>query len=593
MRIAAFEAFPPELQKRMAVQKAVNQWRKEDWQGPAPSVYCLSNYTMNGIDAFLAYHLMARRLRPAIQFSGFDVVTQTVLDPESELYTGGADFVVLSLDLRLLVPGYLAGTWDAAAAAAALGELLAQLSARVRKPVLVTDFVLPPGATRRLGADGLWHKVDLLNRALADFVAAHSRQFFLLDVNRIVALLGLEHVLDHKLWHQTKAPFKSAFLSWLARDIATIIGAHYGLSKKCVILDCDNTLWGGVIGEDGMDGIALDATRYPGAAFHEFQSWLLQLHRQGVLLAICSKNNEADVLQVFAEHPHSLLKKEHFACIRANWRNKADNIADIARTLQLGLNNFVFIDDSHVEVGLVEQAMPELAIIQVPPNPLDLQFIWQAEDLFFVPHRTEEDGRKADQYRENEARQDAGGQFADLGQFLLSLGTTVEVAADDTSQLERLAQLTQKTNQFNVRTVRYTVQDMQALLDAPDAAVFSMRVADRFGDLGITNLCIARLDGRGGAFIDTFLMSCRVIKRELEQFFFHQCLAQLRQRHGVRTVHAEYLPSAKNVLVEHLWDELGLQRLADGPAGQQRYQAELAQLAYVQPPHIQLKGAPV
>lgn len=591
MRIPAFEPFSPELQKRVAVQKAVNQWRKEDWRGPAPKVYCLSNYTMNGIDTFLAYHLMAKRLRPEIQFSGFNVVTQTVIDPTSELYTGGADFVVLSLDLRLFVRDYLAGAWDAPAAAAALHELLVQISERVQKPVLVTDFVLPPGDTRRQGAEGLSNKVALLNSTLADFVAAHSRQFFLLDVNRIVALLGLHESLDNKLWHQTKAPFKSAFLSWLARDIATIIGAHYGLSKKCVILDCDNTLWGGVIGEDGMDGIALDATHYPGVAFYEFQSWLLQLHRQGVLLAICSKNNEADVLEVFAKHPHSLLKREHFACIRANWNNKADNIADIAKTLQLGLNNFVFIDDSHVEVGLVEQAMPELAIIQVPPNPMDLQFIWQAEDLFFIPHRTEEDGRKAAQYQENEARQDAGSNFADMGEFLLSLGTTVEFFVDEASQLERLAQLTQKTNQFNVRTQRYTIQDMEAMLAVPDVVVCSMRVADRFGDLGITNLCIARLDGEGSAFIDTFLMSCRVIKRELENFFFHQCLELLRQRHGVHTVHAEFLRSAKNVLVERLWDDLGLQRLPDGPAGEQRYQAVLAQLAYVQPPHIQLKGA--
>jgi FkbH-like protein len=590
MRLAGFEPFPPEQQKRIAVQKAVNQWNKESWSGAAPKVYCLSNYTLNGIDVFLSYHLLSKKLRPLIAFSDFNVVVQTVLDDSSSLYAFAPDFVVLSLDLRILIQDYQRNAWDAEQAAAQLRDLLALIRDKVRAPVLVTDFVLPlVDGTRRAG--GLDDKVGLLNRTLAEFAAANARQFFLLDMNRLVGLLGAHEALDARLWHQSKAPFKSPMLSWLAREMATVIGAHYGLSKKCVILDCDNTLWGGVIGEDGMEGIALDASRYPGVAFHEFQSYLLNLHAQGILLAICSKNNEADVLQVFDSHPHSQLKREHFVCIRANWNSKADNIADIAATLQLGLNNFVFIDDSPVECALVEQALPELDLIQAPADPLELRRIWQAENLFFVPYRTEEDGQKLRQYKDNDSRRDSAAGFADIGQFLLSLETSVELWRDEPSQLERLAQLTQKTNQFNLRTVRYSLQDIEGFMASPAHLVFSMRVGDKFGDLGITNLCIIALDGEGVAFIDTFLMSCRVIKRELEFFFLHHCLQVLREQFGVLRVAAEYIPTSKNMLVERLWDEAGLTPLAGGADGVKRYQAQIDRLSYAKPAHIHIKGA--
>lgn len=589
MRLAGFEPFPIEQQKRVAVQKAVNQWSKEGGPGPSPKVFCLTNYTLNGIEVFLSYHLLQKKLRPQIEFSDFNVVVQTVLDNDSRLYASAPDFLVLSLDPRILIKDFYRNAWDAQRVAGELGELLALIRDKIRAPVLVTDFVLPLADNAR-AAGSLDSKVGLLNRALAEFAAGHAGRFFLLDSNRLVGLLGLQESLDAKLWHQSKAPFKSPFLSWLAREMATIIGAHYGLSKKALILDCDNTLWGGVVGEDGMAGIALDSNAYPGVAFHEFQAHLLNLHAQGVLLTICSKNNEADVLQVLREHPHCLLKPEHFVCIRANWNSKAENIADIAAMLQLGLNNFVFIDDSPVECALVEQALPELDIIQAPADPLALRHIRHAEDLFFVPYRSAEDGQKQQQYKDNGSRRDSAAGFADVAQFLRSLETSVELYRDEPAQLERLAQLTQKTNQFNLRTARYSPQDLARFIDSPAHVVLSMRVQDKFGDLGITNLCIIELDGAGGAFVDTFLMSCRVIKRDLEFFFFHHCLQVLRERHGVLRIGAAFIPSGKNMLVERLWDDVGLQLLATDGDGVKHYAAPLDQLGYARPEHIHING---
>lgn len=588
MRVNLFEPFPPDEQKRLPVQKAVNRWVQERVGGPTSNIFCLSNYTLNGIDVFLRYHLLKNDIEPHIVFSDYNVVIQTLLDENSSLNRKKFDFVLLSLDLRNLIENFLANTWDVDDIAARLHDLLTLVDHRVHAPVLITDFVLPLTGARR-DANSLENKVRRLNEMVAEFAAEHARHFFLIDVNRLIGLLGAEAALDAKLWHQSKAPYKSPLLSWLARDAATIIAAHYGKSKKCVILDCDNTLWGGIIGEDGMDGIALDATAYPGAAFHEFQAYLLGLHSQGVLLAICSKNNEADALQVFAEHPHSLLKREHFACIRINWEDKATNILEIAGTLQLGLNNFVLIDDSNVECALLEQSLPDLTVAQAPQDPADLRHIWNAQNLFFVPQRTEEDRNKLQQYRDNDLRRESAAVIGDMAQFLRSLETKVVICLDEQAQIDRLAQLTQKTNQFNVRTIRYTLPEMEQMLISPCHLVFSMHVVDRFGDLGITNLCILALDGEGGAFVDTFLMSCRVIKRNLEFFFFHRCTQIAHERHGVRTVRAEYVPTAKNGLVAELWDDAGLTLVATQADGSKSYRGELGQLTYQMPDHIQFK----
>jgi FkbH-like protein len=420
-------------------------------------------------------------------------------------------------------------------------------------------------------------------------VQENSKQFFLVSLNRIITLFGAKESIDNRLWHQSKAPFKSAFLSMLARDLSTIVGSHFGLSKKCVLLDCDNTLWGGVIGEDGMTGIALDPYISPGAAFYEFQSYLLSLHQQGILLAVCSKNNEADVLEVFANHPNCLLKKEHFVCIRANWKDKAENILEISEVLQLGINSFVFIDDSHVECSLVQESIPDLDIIQAPKNPLDLDHIWQWENIFFTPHRTKEDAQKQKQYQDNEARRESSESFADIGKFLLSLETSVELFRNEAAHLERIAQLTQKTNQFNLRTVRYTLQDIESFLQSKDYVVFTMHVRDKFGDLGITNLCIMSLCGNGRAFVDTFLMSCRVIKRDLEFFFFNHCLQVLKQDHAVTEILAEFIPTRKNSLVEKFLDNVGLS-LSSEEGGIKKYRGSLSNLEPFEKAHIHLSG---
>jgi len=589
MRVAAFEAFPSEEKKRIAVQKAVNQWKKELSGGHAPRVYCLTNYTLNGIESFLSYHLLKKKIRPEIEFSDYNVVVQTLLDNDSRLYTWTPDFVLLSLDLRVLVKDFHLNAWDAEATSAELLDILKLIIDKVRAPVLVTNFIMPLIDDRRAAAS-LENKVRLLNQKLAEFVDQHGNKFFLLDMNRIVGLLGVQESIDSMLWYQSKGPFRSPFLSWLSRDISTIIGAHYGKSKKCVILDCDNTLWGGVIGEDGLTGIALDVNEYPGIAFYEFQSYLMNLHAQGILLAICSKNNEADVLQVFDEHPHCLLKKEHFSCIRANWEDKPDNIAVIADTLQLGLNNFVFIDDSNVECSLIEQRLPELDIIQAPQDPRKFQYIWQAENIFFVPHRTHEDSQKPQQYKDSENRRASATGFTNMGDFLFSLETRVEVFKDEPTHVERIAQLTQKTNQFNARTVRYTLQDIERFIISPKHLVFSMQVRDKFGDLGITNVCIMDLDGSGSAFIDSFLMSCRAIKRDLEIFFFCYCVEVLRNDYGINTIKAEFIPSAKNMLVEKFWEELGLQLLFTDSDNNKKYEGDIGQLLSPKLDHIQIKG---
>lgn len=591
MKLQTFEEFPPDEQKRLFVQKAVNVWSKESEFPYSAKTFFLTNYTLNGIDVFHSYHLLKKKISPQTEFSDFNAIVQTLINSDSTLHKFSPDFLVLSLDLRIFIKDFYLNRWSVDSAANDLLRILNLIQEKIKAPTIVTDFIVPilSGGRQKM-EDSLTHKVQTLNHKLMEYVQANSRQFFLVELNRIQSLIGVKESLDDRLWYQFKAPFKSPFMSMLARDISTIIGAHFGLSKKCIILDCDNTLWGGVVGEDGLNGIALDPCTYPGMAFYEFQSYLMNLHQNGILLAICSKNNEADVLEVLEKHPNCILKKEHFIAIRANWNKKAQNILDISKNLKLGVNNFVFIDDSDIECSLVQESIPDLDIIQAPKNPQDFVHIWNSEDIFYVPHRTQEDEQKQKQYKDNELREQSSVEFSDMSKFLKSLETSVELYKNQNSHIERIFQLTQKTNQFNLRTVRYTLQDIDTFFRSGNHVLFTMHVNDRFGDLGVTNACIMHLQGNGVAFLDTYLMSCRVIQRDLEFFFLNHCAHIMRKEYGVAQILAEFIPTKKNVIADGFLEASGFNFVSERD-GAKKYVIQTDQLKPFNKEHIHISGA--
>ena len=327
--------------------------------------------------------------------------------------------------------------------------------------------------------------------------------------------------------------------------------------KKCLILDLDNTLWGGVLGEDGIDGIKLGGD-YPGKAYTLWQEALLQLSRAGVILAVCSKNNEGDVLEAWEKNPFMVLKHEHFSAVRINWNDKATNISELADELNIGLDSMVFLDDNPSEREWVKSQLPQVEVPVFPDKPYRLMLFYKelVERYFRIYNVTSEDLSKTEQYRANALRRAEQSRFADLDEYLYSLDIQIDVLPADEHNLPRIAQMTQKTNQFNLTTRRYTQAEVQQRLDQ-GWLVYCMRVSDRFGDSGITGTVFLEPVGETGVNIDTLLLSCRILGKGIEEAFVKTVLNLLRLD-GYRELTADYLPTAKNGQTADFYDRLGM-----------------------------------
>ena len=340
--------------------------------------------------------------------------------------------------------------------------------------------------------------------------------------------------------------------------------------KKCLVLDLDNTLWGGVLGEDGVDGIQLGG-EYPGKAFSYWQRALLQLSRAGVILAVCSKNNEADVQEAWEMNPNMVIKREHFSAVRINWQDKANNISALADELNIGLDSMVFIDDNPAERELVKQLLPQVEVPDFPVKPyLLMSFFKQLVDKYFrIYSVTQEDLSKTEQYRSNALRRAEQSRFADFDQFLYSLDMQLEVIPADEHNLPRIAQMTQKTNQFNLTTRRYSEADVQQRLDQ-GWLIYCVRVSDRFGDSGITGTVFLQPVADDEVYIDSLLLSCRILGKGIEDAFVKTVLNLLRLD-GYRKLDADYLPTAKNGQTADFYDRLGMVCVKQGDDGSKHY----------------------
>lgn len=323
--------------------------------------------------------------------------------------------------------------------------------------------------------------------------------------------------------------------------------------KKCLILDLDNTLWGGVLGEDGINGIQIGGD-YPGKAFLYFQEGLLELAKRGVILTVCSKNNEQDVLDVWNKNPFILLRQKHFSAWRINWQNKADNIREVAEELNIGLDSCVFVDDNPTERELVRQMLPMVEVPDFPKQPYLLpDFLISLSNRYFQIYSiTEEDRLKTEQYKANTSRMQERKRFVDLEQYLRNLEIEMRIELMGPFNLSRISQMTQKTNQFNLTTRRYSESDLTRFA-SEGWSIYCLSVKDRFGDNGITGAILLR-PIKGGYEIDSFLLSCRILGKKIEEAFLFAVLNRLKGK-GNRVVKASYVPTTKNIQVSGFYDQ--------------------------------------
>lgn len=406
------------------------------------------------------------------------------------------------------------------------------------------------------------------NTALVQTEAEHNN-VKLLDFREFTRQYPAEEVFDWKFWFISQMGMNpkvtKPFMEWFNHKLEQIALKR----KKCLVLDLDNTLWGGVLGEDGIEGIKLGGD-YPGKAFHYFQEALLELSKSGVILTVCSKNNEEDVLEAWEKNPFMVLKKDNFATWRINWTDKATNIKELADELNIGLDSFVFIDDNPTERELIKQVLPMVEVPEFPAQPYELPVFFKeiVEKYFRVYSVTNEDKKKTEQYKANAQRAQAQRSFVDFDAFLESLNIQMTIEAANEFNIPRIAQMTQKTNQFNLTTKRYTDADVRTFLQN-GWKIWCISVADKFGDNGITGCIIVN-----GDTIDTFLLSCRILGKGIEIAFIKKILS-LMEESGVNTVKAEYIPTAKNAQVKDFYDRCGFLCVAEGADGKKAYVLEL------------------
>jgi FkbH-like protein len=391
-------------------------------------------------------------------------------------------------------------------------------------------------------------------------LAARSPRVVVVDWDWHARRYGSAAVHDDRLWYLGRMRLNQVGLAALADLVALNAVAYGGRARKVVALDFDGTLWGGIVGEAGVGGLDLGEEGV-GLAFQDFQRELLKLHDIGVLLVACSKNNLEDAVEVFEQHPAMVLRREQLAAERINWQDKATNLRELAAELNLGLDSFVFLDDNPVEREWVRATCPEVLVPDLPEDPVDRVAYLRSAPWFARIATTDADLRRAASYKEQRGRTQLREAATSFDAFLASLEQEAAIEPVTEASLGRAAQLCQRTNQFNLTTKRYTAADLEAMLLADDHELYTLSVADRFGDSGITGLAILRLDG-DDAVVDTFLLSCRVLGRRIEDAF----LAYLGDRalaRGVATLVGLFEATAKNGQVASFYPDRGF--LAAGP----------------------------
>ncbi len=438
----------------------------------------------------------------------------------------------------------------------ALSALVGRFRAALEGQIVVSLLPEPRGPGLGL-YDGIAENSELhwwsaVKRSLATTLRDSFSGVSLLDMEQLLLRVGRQQFFDTRLWYNSVFPFTPDGALAVSGAVCDIAASLHLTRAKVIALDADNTLWGGVIGEDGMNGIALGPD-YPGRAFVDFQKRILSLQQRGFILALCSKNNPDDLGEVLDNHPHQWLKREHFAAERVNWLPKPENLKSLAEELNLGLDAFIFVDDSDHECAAVRHALPEVEVVQVPARAVEIPTCLDSVARLQITSLTREDLQKTAMYAQERQRRSqleeltSGG--ASMEDYLGSLNMRMTVGLDDESLLPRLSQLTQKTNQFNLTTRRYSEADMAQKIADAATSVYHFSLEDNFGDSGVVGLAIVEQDGEERAHLDSFLMSCRVIGRRAEQGFL-RCIIERLRAGGVRELTAEYIPTRKNVLVE-------------------------------------------
>ena len=526
----------------------------------------LGGSTTTEVRSILELFLLDHGLRPAFYESGYNRYSEDIQFQNQELVQFKPDIV------------FVHTTWQNVSQFPELLENDERVEQRIKEEaarfealwesihtqfgaiIIQNNFDLP--RLRPLGnleASESYSRVNFLMRLNAE-MAAYARRhpnFLINDIHYLSAQVGLDAWYGPTYWYSFHMAVSPAATVTLAQNVAAIIKSVYGKAKKCLVLDLDNTLWGGVIGDDGMQNLLLGKDHSVGEAFLDFQKYVKDLKHRGVILAVCSKNDTANAREGFS-HPDSVLALDDFSAFKANWEPKPQNIRAIAAELNIGLDSIVFVDDNPAERALVAGQLPEVATPDVGSDVARYAQVIEAEHYFDVHAIVKDDLSRSDYYKANQKRDSYQSSFSDYGEFLASLEMTAEIAPFSSLYLERITQLINKTNQFNLTTRRYTAAEVEAIAQDTSYVTLYGRLIDRFGDNGLVSAVIGYVN-QDALEIDLWLMSCRVLNREMELAMF-DVLTEACQARGIRKMVGRYIPSKKNSMVASHYAGLGFKR---------------------------------
>ena len=530
---------------------------------------------------FLAQAIEATAIQRGFDINLFEAeynqVENIILNPQSELYSFNPEFIILFQSTHRLLQHF--STTDpqrrkeiAKERARFVDQLCMNSRLQGTKIICynypeIDDHVFGAYADK-LPESFIW-QIRSLNLMLMQMAEKHP-QLFVMDLASLQNQFGRQWLFAPNIYVSTDMVISLDALPLVADRTVDIIAAIKGRIHKCIILDLDNTLWGGVVGDDGIEGIQLGHGLGIGKAFSEFQQWIKKLAQRGIIVCVVSKNDEQTAKNAFENHPDMVLKMEDIAVFIANWENKTDNIRTIQGILNIAFDSMVFVDDNPFEREMVRKNLPDVTVPEMPDDPADyLEFLY-SQNLFETASYSSGEQNRNKMYQNEAKRVEMAKAFTNEDDFLKSLDMKSKVEGFTQFNIPRAAQLTQRSNQFNLRTVRYGEDDLRLMTDNPDITPMCFSLQDRLGDNGLIAVAILRKTDADSLFVDSLIMSCRVLKRGMENFILNAIAAKAKEN-GFKYIVGEYIPTPKNHMVENIYASLGFKPIESTESQNQRF----------------------
>ena len=531
----------------------------------------LSSFTLDGLDETIKVKCAEINVGCHVFSGGYNQYNEEILNTKSKLYAFSPDICFLILDIRDIFGDLFYSPYNLSVEKRRefiqnkVDELVNLAKSFIEKSnskFVISNFAIPTyspyGIFENKTDYGLQEMVFDLNHKLNNAWKSENSVYFY-DLNGFVSRFGQNNVFDYRQYFFGDLKISLKYIPFLANDLLGFIKPILGLNKKCIVLDLDNTLWGGIVGEDGFNGIKLGQNDPIGKAFIEFQKYLLSLHERGIILAVNSRNNLEDAMQVIKEHPNMVLREKHFACLKINWNDKVTNLQEIAQELNIGIDSILFMDDDNVNRDFMREALPEVLTVELPNDPSSYAQTLMELNEFNVLKITYEDKERGKMYLQQRERIEFEKSSINFEEYLKQLGIKIHIKKADEFTIPRISQLTLKTNQFNLTTKRYQEEEIMRFSQDKKKIVGCARIEDKFGDYGITGAFVVNKENPEEWVMDTFLLSCRVIGRGVEEGILDYIVNDAK-KNNVKRLIGNFIPTKKNKPSESFLPNFGFKK---------------------------------